>query len=109
MDMGSSKFNEGQIISILRQADTGMPIKEFRRKQGFRVALFYKWRSKNCSMGISEAMRLRELELENGKVKRLLYGGASGHPSPQERIWRKNRHLSARPASQTLGRWAHGE
>jgi putative transposase len=72
MGMGSSKFNEGQIISFLRQAEAGMPIKEFRRKQGFRVALFYKRRSKNFSMGISEAKRLRELELENGKLKRLL-------------------------------------
>jgi putative transposase len=48
-----------------------MPIKEIGRKHGFRDASFYKWRSKYGSMDASEAKRLRELELENGKLKRL--------------------------------------
>ena len=49
-----------------------MPIKEIGRKHGFSDASFYKWRSKYGGMDASEAKRLRELELENGKLKRLL-------------------------------------
>ena len=56
----------------MRQAETGMPIKEIGRKCGFSDANFYKWRSKYGGMDASEAERLRELELENGKLKRLL-------------------------------------
>jgi putative transposase len=56
----------------LRQAEAGMPIKELGRKHGFSDASFYKWRSKYGGMDASEAKRLRELELENGKLKRLL-------------------------------------
>ena len=61
-----------QIIGFLRQAEAGMPIKEISRKHGFSDASFYKWRSKYGGMDASEAKRLRELELENGKLKRLL-------------------------------------
>ena len=49
-----------------------MPVKEIGRKHGFSDASFYKWRSKSGGMDASEAKRLRELELENGKLKRLL-------------------------------------
>ena len=70
--MRTSKFSEEQIIGFLRQAEAGMPIKEIGRKHGFSDASFYKWRSKYGGMDASEAKRLRELELENGKLKRLL-------------------------------------
>ena len=49
-----------------------MPIKEIWRKHGFSDARFYKWRSRYGGMDTTEAKRLRELELENGKLKRLL-------------------------------------
>ena len=51
-----------------------MPIKEIGRKHGFSDASFYKWRSKYGGMNATEAKRLRGLELENGKLKRLLAG-----------------------------------
>ncbi len=70
--MGPSKFSEEQITGFLRQAEAGMPGKEIGRKHGFRDSSFYKWRSKYAGMEASEARRLRELELENGKLKRLL-------------------------------------
>jgi putative transposase len=63
---------ENRIIGFLRQAEAGMPIKELGRKHGFSDASFYKWRSKYAGMDASEAKRLRELELENGNLKRLL-------------------------------------
>ena len=70
--MKKSRYSEEQIIGFLKQAETGMPIKELCRKGGFSDATFYKWRAKFGGMEVSDAKRLRELEGENGKLKRLL-------------------------------------
>jgi putative transposase len=71
-DMKKSRFTEEQIIGFLRQAEAGIPIKEVCRNGGFSDATFYKWRSKFGGMEASEAQRLRELEAENAKLKKLL-------------------------------------
>jgi putative transposase len=71
-DMKKSRFTEEQIIGFLRQAEAGMPIKELCRKGGYSDATFYKWRSKFGGMDVSDAKRLKELESENGKLKKLL-------------------------------------
>ena len=70
--MKKSRFTEEQIISFLRQAEAGIPIKEVCRNGGFSDVTFYKWRSKFGGMEASEAQRLRELEAENAKLKKLL-------------------------------------
>jgi len=70
--MKKSRFTEEQIIGFLRQAEAGMPIKEVCRGGGFSDATFYKWRAKFGGMEASEAQRLRELEVENAKLKKLL-------------------------------------
>ena len=70
--MKKSRFSEEQIIGFLKQADTGMPIKELCRKGGFSDATFYKWRAKFGGMDVSDAKRLKELESENAKLKKLL-------------------------------------
>ena len=71
-DMRKSKYTEEQIIGFLRQVEAGMPVKDLCRKHGFSDASFYKWRSKYGGMNVSEAKRLKELESENGKLKKLL-------------------------------------
>lgn len=70
--MKKSRFSEEQIIGFLKQAEAGMPIKELCRKGGFSDATFYKWRARFGGMEVADAKRLRELEQENGKLKRLL-------------------------------------
>ena len=70
--MKKSRFSDEQIIGFLRQAEAGMAIPELCRSGGFSQATFYKWRAKFGGMQVSEAQRLRELESENAKLKRLL-------------------------------------
>jgi putative transposase len=70
--MKKSRFSEEQIIGFLKQAEAGLPVKELCRQGGFSDATFYKWRSKYGGMQGTEAKRLRELESENAKLKRLL-------------------------------------
>ncbi len=66
------RFSEEQIIGFLREAEAGMPIKELCRRHGFSEASYYLWRSKFGGMTASDAKRLRELETENGRLKKLL-------------------------------------
>jgi putative transposase len=71
-DMKTSRYSQEQIIGFLKQAEAGMPIKELCRKGGFSDATFYKWRAKYAGMDIPDAKRLKELESENAKLKKLL-------------------------------------
>jgi putative transposase len=66
------RFTEEQIIGFLREAEAGMVIKDLCRRHGFSEASYYLWRSKFGGMTVSEAKRLRELETENGRLKKLL-------------------------------------
>ena len=70
--MKKSRFSEEQIIGFLKQAEAGMPVVEICRKGGFSDATFYKWRAKFGGMEASDAKRLKELESENAKLKKLL-------------------------------------
>ena len=70
--MKKSKFTESQIAYILRQADEGTPITEVCRKAGISEATFYNWRAEYGGLLPSEMKRLRQLEEENGKLKKLV-------------------------------------
>ena len=66
------RFSEEQIIGVLREAEAGAKVAELLRKHGISEATFYNWRAKYGGMTVSEAKRLKELELENARLKRLL-------------------------------------
>ena len=70
--MKRKRFSEEQIIGILKEHQAGLSAAELCRKHGISDATFYKWRSRFGGMEVSEAKRLRALEDENAKLKRLL-------------------------------------
>jgi putative transposase len=70
--MKKSRFTDEQIIGFLKQAESGVVVKELCRKHGFSDATFYKWRGRFGGMEAVDVRRLRELEGENGKLKKLL-------------------------------------
>ena len=66
------RFSEEQIIGFLREAEAGLAVAELCRRHGFSEASYYLWRSKFGGMNVSDAKRLKELETENARLKRLL-------------------------------------
>lgn len=70
--MKRKKWTVEKITSILQEAEAGMPVSELTRKYGMSDATFYNWRKKYGGMTVSEAVRLKELEVENLRLKRLL-------------------------------------
>ena len=70
--MKRSRFNEEQIIGILREQDAGSPTADVCRKHGVSSATFYKWKAKFGGLDVSDAKRLRALDDENAKLKKLL-------------------------------------
>jgi len=70
--MKKSRYSEEQIISVLKEHQAGIPVAELCRKHGISDATFYNWRSRYGGMEVSEARRLKSLEDENRKLKKLL-------------------------------------
>ncbi len=70
--MKRSRFREEQIIGVLREQEAGAPTADVCRKHGISGATFYKWKAKYGGLDVSEARRLKVLEDENAKLKKLL-------------------------------------
>lgn len=70
--MKRKRFSEEQIIAILREHEAGVSTKELCRKHGMSSAAFYTWKAKYGGMDVSDAQKLRSLESENAKLKKLL-------------------------------------
>lgn len=69
--MKTGRFNDSQIMSILKQAANGEPVAEVLREHGISSATFYKWRSKYGGMDLPMITRLKELEAENARLKKM--------------------------------------
>jgi len=69
--MRTSRYSDSQIMAILKQAEAGTPVPALCREHGMSSALFYKWRSKFGGMDASMIKRLKELEAENARLKKM--------------------------------------
>ncbi len=69
--MKKSRYSESQIFQILKEAEAGIPVAELCRKHGMSDASFYKWRAKYGGMDTSMMKRMKELEVENARLKRM--------------------------------------
>ena len=70
--MKRGRFTEEQIIAVLREAESGTPVKELCRRAGISTVTFYKWKNKYAGMEISEVRRMRLLEDENARLKKIV-------------------------------------
>lgn len=69
--MKKSRFTETQIVALLKEADAGTPVKEICRKHGISDATYYNWKSKYGGMSVSDLKRMKEIETELSRLKRM--------------------------------------
>ena len=78
--MKGKRFSEEQIIAVLKESEAGAKTKDLCRRHGISEPTFYNWKAKYAGMTVSEARRLKELEQENGKLKRRKRPGKASRP-----------------------------
>ncbi|MEO7050047.1 MAG: transposase [Rhodanobacter sp.] len=87
--MRKSKYSESQIAAILQEAEAGLAVAEVARKHGISAATFYQWRSRYGGMSVSDMQRLRELEQENARLKRMFADLSLDHAVLKEALTKK--------------------
>ena len=87
--MKKSKFSEEKIISIIREADAGIKVIDLCRKHGMSDATFYKWKARYGGLDVSQLRRLKDLESENGRLKRMYAELSLTHQALQDAVEKK--------------------
>lgn len=101
--MKKSKFTGEQIAFALRQAEVGTPVAEVCRKMGVSEATYYRWKQQYGGLGPAELRKLRKLEEENQKLKRLVADLSLDKAMLQERFWQKRSDAWPAPGDCALG------
>ena len=87
--MKKKRFSEEQIIAVLKEADAGAKVLDLCRKHGISDATFYNWKAKYAGMTVADVRRLRELESENAKLKRIVADQALDNAALKDLLNRK--------------------
>ena len=87
--MRKSRFTESQIVSILKDGDAGIPLAELVRKHGISRATYFSWKSKYAGATIADVKRMKELEAENAKLKRMYADLALENAAIKDELSRK--------------------
>ena len=87
--MRKSRFSESQIVEILKEGEDGIPVAEILRKHGISRQTYFKWKSRYSGASVSDLRRLRELEAENAKLKRMYSDLALENAAIKELLQRK--------------------
>ena len=87
--MRKSKFSESQIVAILKEGEVGLAVAEVCRKHGISAATYYAWKSRYAGASVSDLTRMRELEAENARLKRMYAELALDAAAMKEVIARK--------------------
>ena len=87
--MKKSQFTESQMLAVLKEGEAGVPVAQIMRKHGISQATYYNWKSKYGGASAAELKRLKELEAENAKVKRMYADLALENAAMEEVLTRK--------------------
>ena len=87
--MKKSRFSEEKIIAVLKQADAGVKMSELARKNGVSEATLYNWKARYGGMDVSQLRRLKELESENARLKRMYADLSLTHHALQDAVQKK--------------------
>ena len=87
--MKKSRFSEEKIIALLKQAEAGVKMSELARKHGVSEATLYNWKARYGGLDVSQLRKLKELEVENGRLKKMYAELSLAHQALQDAVEKK--------------------